>query len=369
MASGNVTTRGKGKHLARWREYPGGPERSKLFRTKVEAEQFLHATLTDLRRGTFIDPRAGSVTFREWAEEWRARQIHRPSTEKRVESDLRIHAYPVLGDRPLATIRKSHIQSFVKTLEAKLSPSSVAIAYSYVASALRAAVDDKVIPSTPCVGITLPKAIRREIVPLSVEEVDAVAGAVPRRYRALIVLAAGTGMRQGEACGLTVDRVEFLKRRIVVDRQRNPVARSSSVFADLKTPASYRTLPLPETVAHALAEHIAEFPPGENGLIFTTSTGGPLNRNRVAQVWDRVRAAGIAPEWATFHDLRHFYASLLIRHGCSVKVVQSRLGHATAAETLDTYAHLWPDSDDETRQAVDSALGSIADQLRTREAR
>ncbi len=67
----------------------------------------------------------------------------------------------------------------------------------------------------------------------------------------------------------------------------------------------------------------------------------------------------------TMHSLRHFYASLLIRHGESVKVVQSRLGHATAAETLDTYSHLWPDSEDRTRDAVEAVLGIPADSLRT----
>jgi integrase len=65
-----------------------------------------------------------------------------------------------------------------------------------------------------------------------------------------------------------------------------------------------------------------------------------------------------APDWVTFHDLRHYYASLLIRHGESVKVVQKRLGHATATETLDTYSHLWPDSEDRTREAVDTVLGA-----------
>ncbi len=59
------------------------------------------------------------------------------------------------------------------------------------------------------------------------------------------------------------------------------------------------------------------------------------------------------PPGPHFHDLRHYYASLLIRHGESVKVVQVRLGHASAAETLDTYSHLWPDSEDRARQAVD----------------
>jgi hypothetical protein len=62
----------------------------------------------------------------------------------------------------------------------------------------------------------------------------------------------------------------------------------------------------------------------------------------------------------TFHDLRHFYASLLIRAGESVKSVQRRLGHKSAVETLDTYSHLWPDSEDRTREAVDAVLGRPA---------
>jgi integrase len=57
--------------------------------------------------------------------------------------------------------------------------------------------------------------------------------------------------------------------------------------------------------------------------------------------------------------------NLLIRHSESVKVVQARLGHASASETLDTYSHLWPDSDDRTRTAVDSVL--LADSVRTGE--
>ena len=73
-----------------------------------------------------------------------------------------------------------------------------------------------------------------------------------------------------------------------------------------------------------------------------------------------------APE-VRFHDLRHFYASVLIRKGLSVNVVQARLGHALAVETLDVYGHLWPDVDDRTRQAVDELLGGeiAEDWLRT----
>jgi integrase len=83
-------------------------------------------------------------------------------------------------------------------------------------------------------------------------------------------------------------------------------------------------------------------------------------------MFERARTAAGLPAWATPHDLRHYYASLLIRAGDSVKVVQSRLGHASATTTLDTYGHLFPDEEDRPRDAVDAALAVRAeDQLRT----
>ena len=67
-----------------------------------------------------------------------------------------------------------------------------------------------------------------------------------------------------------------------------------------------------------------------------------------------------------YHALRHAFASLLIAGGCSVKAVQRALGHASAATTLNLYAHMWPGDDDRIRPAVDRAFGSDAeDRLRT----
>ncbi|MCV2489968.1 tyrosine-type recombinase/integrase [Geodermatophilus sp. YIM 151500] len=83
-------------------------------------------------------------------------------------------------------------------------------------------------------------------------------------------------------------------------------------------------------------------------------------RSRLATGGRRAGLSGV-----NMHSLRHSCASLLIRHGESVKTVQARLSHASAAETLDTYSHLWPDSDDRTRAAVDAVLGRVADSLRT----
>jgi integrase len=97
--------------------------------------------------------------------------------------------------------------------------------------------------------------------------------------------------------------------------------------------------------------------PGPDGFLFTNHAGEPIRRTRFSDVWRPAVKSSGAPAGTGFHSLRHFYASLLIRHGESVKVVQARLGHASAAETLDTYSHLWPDSEDRTRVAVDEVLG------------
>lgn len=117
---------------------------------------------------------------------------------------------------------------------------------------------------------------------------------------------------------------------------------------------------MPDVVGGALAEHLARFQRGPADLIFNNSYGAPLRRSTAGEMWHRAASQVDLPKWATLHDLRHFYASLLISRGCSVKTIQRRLGHQSATETLDTYGHLWPDSDEETRAAVDHVLAGVA---------
>jgi integrase len=173
------------------------------------------------------------------------------------------------------------------------------------------------------------------------------------------VVAAGTGLRQGECFGLTTDRVDFLRRQIRVDRQLVSVRQGEPVLGPPKSRAGYRTVPLRSVVADELAQHLARFGAGPVDLLFTNQKGGPLRRSAFNETWHRAATPAGLPTGTTFHDLRHFYASVLIRHGCSVKAVQKRLGHQSATETLDTYSHLWPDGDDETRDAVDAVLGIV----------
>jgi integrase len=204
-------------------------------------------------------------------------------------------------------------------------------------------------------------------VPPTTEQVQAVRVSMPESLRALVTFAAGTGMRQGECLGLTVDRIDFLRRPVEAERQLVTLPGRVPFLAPPKTAASVRTIPLPQVVVDALVIHLRDFPIGRGGFVFTID-GNPVTRQVFGHLWRPVvRSAGL-PDGTGFHSLRHYFASLLIRHGGSVKTVQARLRHASAVETLDTYSHLWPDSDDRTRDAVDPVLGAVADCVRTGDA-
>ncbi|VEG40436.1 integrase fusion protein [Mycolicibacterium flavescens] len=339
-----------------------GREHARGFTRKVAAQRWLDEVTAAVVTGQYVDPKAGQVTFRDYAERWRGMQVQRPSSRAHIETMLRRHAYPVLGDRPLSSILPSDIQAWVKGLE--LAPATIGVVHGVVSTIMKAAIRDRRIVANPCDGSKLPKVERKQVVPLTTEQVAALREGLPPQLQALVTLAAGTGMRQGECLGLTVDRVKFLERTVTVDRQLVTVPGQPPSLGPPKTQASNRTIPLPQVVVDALAAHLAAFPAASDGLLFTLS-GKPITRQAFGHKWRPAVARTALPTGTGFHTLRHYYASLLIRHGESVKTVQARLGHASAVETLDTYSHLWPDSDDRTRDAVDSVLGVAADALRT----
>ena len=359
MAS--IKKRENGQWRARYRD-EGGREHSRHFTRKVDAQRWLDETTASVVTGQYVDPKAGRVTVREYAEQWRAAQVHREGTVVQVEGILRRHVSSVLP---------SDVQSLVKRLSTvpragsrrPLSPATVGVAHRVLSAIFKSAVADRRLASSPCVGTRLPKVEKRKVEPITTEQVRALVEAMPERYRGLVLLTVGTGMRQGEVFGLTLDRVDFLRRTLTVDRQLVGISGRVPFFGPPKTAASVRVIPLPTVVVDGLAAHLAAFPTED--LIFMNESGDMIRRSNFGTMWRRATKS-VELDGLHFHDPRHYYASLLIRHGESVKTVQARLGHANAAETLDTYSHLWPDSDDRTREAVDLVLtGFLADSLRT----
>ncbi len=246
------------------------------------------------------------------------------------------------------------MQAWVRGLQEKLVPATVAVVYGHFAGVFKSAVDDRLVPRTPCRAVKLPRTEKRLIVPLPTEQVIALADAVPCRYRAAVMVAAFAGLRQGEVFGLQLSGLDLLRRQIHVNQQLVLLPGRPPELGPPKTAASVRIIPIPAFLCEELASHLAEFGTGEQGLVFTDDRGRPLRRNRFSEsIWRPAAKAVGVPQGTVFHSLRHYYASLLIRHGESVTTVQHRLGHASAMETLDTYGHLWPDSEERTREVVE----------------
>jgi integrase len=350
------------RYVARWRT-PDGQSRERRFTRKIDAERHLLSVEHRKLTGDYIDEERGRMLFGDYADAWleRKRATVRPSTAATYSAHLDRHLRPALGSVELRAITRERVKTIAASLPGKMAPTTARAVVFTLAAILREAVDDNRISRNPAERITAGARTERRVDPMHVAnlaaKVPAIADAMPPRWRVAVILMATTGLRLGECLGLTVDRVDFLRRTVRVDRQLVKGA-GGMVFGPPKTRAGVRAIPVPALVTDLLAAHLAQFPAGQDGLIFTTSTGAPVPRSNWS---DRYRAACVvaAVEGRTrSHDLRHVAASALIASGLSVAAVQAVLGHASPAETLEVYTHFWPADEDRTRGAIEAAAAS-----------
>jgi integrase len=336
---------------------PDGRQRKKTFGKKGDADRFVATVEADKLRGLYVDP-SDRTTVTEYARQWAAGRPHRPTTARRITNLIDVHiARTRLGSRRLAAVRPSEVQAWASDRGQVLAPSTLRGLVSLLRSIYASAVLDRLVPSSPVVRITLPRYERPRLVPLTTEQVYALADAMPDRHRAAVITQAGLGLRIGELLALRRQDVDFLRRTVRIEWQYTPKARERSVP---KTPRSRRVLPLPQIVAEALAQHIAAHPPAADGSLFHTQAGGRVTHHRYGTelFGSAVRKAGL-PAGTTSHDLRHHFASVLLAAGESVVAVAERLGHEDAGLVLSTYGHLMPDSEERTRRAIDDAWSAI----------
>jgi integrase len=346
-------THGRGKRWqVRYRDDTGA-QRKESFVKKSDAADALASRRADLARGTYVDP-SDRTTVVDYARRWVAIRPHRPTTARRMSSLVETHiAGTPLGGRRLPAVTPSEVQAWVSGRAAVLSPGTVRLLVGLLRSVYTSAVLDRLVGSSPVVRVTLPRHDQERVMPLTVEQVAALAAAVPPRNRAMVLAQAGLGLRVGELLALRQEDVDFLGRTVRVESQLTDGSRTRS---QPKTPRSRRTIPLPTVVGEALAAHIATYPPLPDGTLFSTSTGRPYRRDHYGgRIFTAAVVAAGLPAGTTTHAMRHFYASVLLAAGESVVAVAERLGHRNANLVLSTYGHLVPGSEDRTRRAVDSA--------------
>jgi integrase len=399
---------GKRRKTARWgvgKRYrvtnvPGVRDRSfdKLTGTHG-ANAWLAKAQHESVKGEFIDPRDGRITLSEYFEEYWASRSGDPGTLEGQEQSIRKHIVGRLGDMPLNSIKVPQLRHWLKELGQEIGPGTIGLVWGYLSSLLQAAVEDERIPKNPCKakGIGPPPAPPKKARAWTKEQIRLVQAEMEPRFRILVDLGVGAGLRQGEAIGLSVDDIDAEAGVLHVRRQLKKV-HNKLVYA-LPKGEKTRDVPLPRHLAERLTAHIAAFPPKKvtlpwgnpdkpatdkqaeerapqaHELIVSAPQGGPVRRDswnerywKSALVHAGVIAAHpdsvpdtrrrqlmkfVPSREHGFHVLRHTFASVMLDAREPIVAVSAWLGHADPSITLRIYAHMMPEADGRGRAAMD----------------
>ena len=357
---GQVITKGKNNHLVRvfLGTNADGRRRyhNKVIRgTKKEALQYQTSVLSDLDRGTFIEP--SKETLNEYLDRWlntSAAPRLRERTLRDYRSLLARYVRPVLGHKMLPAVMPLDIQDlYTSMLESGLSPRTIRYTHAVLSSALKQAVKWQLLPRNAAEYVDLPRQKRTEMYAMSKDEVASfLATAKEDRWGTLFLLAVTTGMRPGEYMGLQWKDVNLDEGMIHVNKSlvRN---KSEWRFDEPKTAKSRRTVKLAPTVVKSLRAHRSKQAAErlragiryqDYDLVFATDTGQPLeSHNLIKRHFKPVLKQAGLQETIRLYDLRHTCATLLLAAGEHPKIVSEMLGHASIQLTLDTYSHVLPD--------------------------
>ncbi len=327
-----------------------------IFTTKREADTFLAATRADLERGTWQDPDAGKVIFRESAETSLSHKPElRPRTREGYEINLRLHILPVLGDAELGKINPTRVRAWHAGLVSAGNPGAPTIAkcYRLLHAIMATAVVDELIPKIPCVikGASTEKAGERPVA--NVAQVAALADAIEPRLRVMVLLATYTTLRLGELKALRRDRVDLEHGTVDMVEQYQELKSGKLVLGPPKSDAGHRTVTIPAALLPEIEAHLAEHAaPGKEGLVFCGRDGYPLNSASFYKAWHRALDEVGMTDFH-FHDLRHTGNTLAAATEASTKELMGRMGHSSPRAPL-IYQHATQD-----RDAVIAAAPSI----------
>ena len=332
-------------------------QRSISGKTQKEVAQKLKAALAALDSGTYIAP--CKMTVGEWMDIWSKQYLGgvKESTVAAYNATIRTHIKPGVGAIRLDALDTHLVQSFYNGLREPtkdrdaVSPKTVKNVHGILHKALQQAVANGYIRFNPTNSCILPRVEKKELQPLDEAEtklfLDAVKG---HRFELLFTFTLFSGLREGEALGLTWDRVDFMRGTILVSKQLQKEKKAGGEFrlVSLKNDKPRRITPAPWVMQLLRDRKLQQYEHKEKAgaawsnpmnLVFTNELGGNLIPQTVVRHFKEIVGSIGRPD-ARFHDLRHSYAVASLRSGDDIKTVQGNLGHATAAFTLDVYGHV-----------------------------
>ncbi|WP_193311438.1 tyrosine-type recombinase/integrase [Georgenia satyanarayanai] len=354
-------------------------------KTEATAKRALRAALTAQDNKTW-KPSTERLTVREYLEERWLPSLDglRDTTVASYRLHVRAYIVPSLGVRRLDQVTGQDLGAFYAQLRKSggkggkaLAPATVARVHATVSRAFRDAVELGMIAVSPArqvPTIQRPKQTRPGGSKLrywtEVQLQAFLGGAEDHRLFPLLHLAAHTGMRRGELCGLRWEDVDLEGATLAVRQTRTSAARADGepgtvVIVGEPKSGKGRGIALGQDTVAVLrawrkrqAEERMAFPgpwPG-HGLVFTTEDGQPPHPDTVSGTFDAMLVTSGLPT-ITLHGLRHTHATILLKAGVPVNVVQERLGHASATVTLNYYSHVMPDQQALAAASFAAALG------------
>lgn len=343
-------------------------------KSKGEIAEKRKAWQKELKAGLDMD--TAKMTFAQWLEEWltvcKKNTVATTSFEQYKGIVSKHFANSSIGAVKLKDLTKIGLQTFVNEKSTKMANSSLKVIRAIISNSLRLAVENDVLLKSPAIGLKIPKSKideREDIQPFTKDELKRILDALKNnRLHNIVYVAAFTGMRKGELLGLRWQDVDMNKKMIRVRQQavHNPGTRKMET-GRLKTANAYRNIPINEKVITVLKKQKAwqaanKLQCGEaytdNGIVFTNEIGELLKTVGITKDFQcTVENLGI--EYRSFHHLRHTFASIAISAGVNVKAISMTLGHATIAETLDTYGHLLPGDNETVTAAVADFLAGL----------
>jgi integrase len=246
-----------------------------------------------------------------------------------------------------------------------LSATSVRYVMLVLRIALSKAVRWGLVARNVATLVDLPRVPYKEVKVLSPDEIHRLLEASRGDpIESLVLIALSTGVRVGEALGLTWRDVDLPRRLVRIEKSLQRITGQGQVLVETKTRRGRRTIVLPVIAAEALREQERRHRDqrraagrgwSEGDFVFTSSTGRPVDSRNVQRSFRRILRRAKIPR-IRFHDLRHSCASLLLAEGVAPRVVMETLGHSRISVTMDTYTHVMPALQQDAADAIDRSL-------------
>jgi integrase len=333
------TASGATSYAVRYRKPDNRQTMRRGFRTKRAAEQWANKIETDKATGAYIAPTLGRITVGGLAARWLARKerASAPSHYRMLESAWRIHVQPHWGEIAVADVDLLAVEEWIDGMVVDgAGASTVLRAYGVLAGILSDAVKGRRLAANPARGVeNLPRKSGKRRVYLSADDVSRLAA--ESGHRALVLTLAYCGLRWGEAIGLRVHDVEFLRRRLSV--HENAVQLGVDYAVGPTKGREARSVPVPGFVLDELSRQCAGKAPAD--LVFPAPAGGYLPRPKSDGGWFASAVKRAKVQAITPHDLRHTCASLAVSAGVNVLALARMLGHKDPSVTLRVYADLF----------------------------